>query len=211
MDYHTMSLDIVQLLNDLRLHRVDLLGHSMGGKIAMTLALTKPDLIGKLIVEDISPTLSLSAANFPFYVNAMKKVTFDSSLRSLAEARRSADEQLHKIFTDRLMRNFILTNIVEKDGGQYGWRVNLSAIGENMYEILDFPHFDTCFYGRCLFIGGANSSHISEPFYSDIHRLFPRAQIQHIEGAGHWVHSEKPYQFMEAVHTFLQSAADSDS
>ncbi|XP_072099196.1 sn-1-specific diacylglycerol lipase ABHD11 isoform X3 [Mobula birostris] len=144
MTYEAMSLDLQNMLNKLELPECILLGHSMGGKIAMTTALQN----------------------------------------------------------DARTRQFILTNLVECNG-QYIWRVNLEAIANSLDYLLGFPDFNTPFTAPTIFLGGVNSSYISSKEYPEIKRLFPNSIIQHVPEAGHWVHSEKPYDFINAICAFL--------
>jgi len=136
----------------------------------------------------------------------MRGVSFDPSLTSLPSARRAVDAQLKDTFPEKGLRDFILTNIGDRGEGRYGWRINLEAIETHLDEIVGFPADLTSTYlGPTLFIGGSNSQHVSEAYYPEIRRLFPKAQIEHISGAGHWVHSEKPHEFMRSVIDFIQN------
>jgi len=204
MNYLSMSADMTALLRDeLKLDRVIVMGHSMGGKTAMVLALSQPELVEKLIVEDMSPGVSLSSG-FPAYIRAMSSVVFDQSLSSLALVRRSVGEQIKDTFPDKPLRDFILTNIDQRQG-KYCWRINLDAVEKHLEDILGFPQFSTTYGGPTLFLGGDKSLMISDAYYPEIYRLFPSSVIQHIQGAGHWVHSEKPQEFMTAIINFIQN------
>ncbi|XP_072099194.1 sn-1-specific diacylglycerol lipase ABHD11 isoform X1 [Mobula birostris] len=201
MTYEAMSLDLQNMLNKLELPECILLGHSMGGKIAMTTALQNPRLVKKLVVVDISPVRTISQTAFPDYIAAMKAVTVDATL-SRSSARTQADKQLQLCIKDARTRQFILTNLVECNG-QYIWRVNLEAIANSLDYLLGFPDFNTPFTAPTIFLGGVNSSYISSKEYPEIKRLFPNSIIQHVPEAGHWVHSEKPYDFINAICAFL--------
>ncbi|XP_010221264.1 PREDICTED: alpha/beta hydrolase domain-containing protein 11 [Tinamus guttatus] len=201
MSYEAMSLDVQHLLARLGVTKCVLLGHSMGGKTAMALALQRPDLVERLIAVDISPSTTAAVSEFSAYVAAMKSVQIPDGLPRSA-ARRLADEQLRPVVQLAELRQFLLTNLVEVEG-RYVWRVNLEAISHHLSDIMNFPVFHKPYPGPTLFLGGSNSPYISPKDYPEIRRLFPKADIQFIEGAGHIVHQDKFEEFMTAVLNFL--------
>uniref|UniRef100_A0A8D0FKQ4 sn-1-specific diacylglycerol lipase ABHD11 n=1 Tax=Strix occidentalis caurina TaxID=311401 RepID=A0A8D0FKQ4_STROC len=196
MTYEAMSLDVQHLLTRLGITKCILLGHSMGGKTAMTLALQRPDLVERLISVDISPVSTAPVSEFSAYISAMKSVKIPDGL-SRSAARQLADDQLRPVVQLPQLRQFLLTNLVEVEG-HYLWRVNLEAISHHLADIMDFPVFHKPYPGPALFLGGSNSKD-----YPDIQRLFPKADVQYIEGAGHIVHQDKFEEFITAVLNFL--------
>ncbi|KAG5284494.1 hypothetical protein AALO_G00027330 [Alosa alosa] len=200
--YEAMTNDLTQLLSQLRIGKCILIGHSMGGKVAMTTALTQPTLVERLVVVDISPAQSGSVTNFPIYIQAMKDVSVPRDVPR-STARRLAEDQLRKHVKERSLRQFLLTNLVEEDG-QYSWRINLEAISNHLDDIMNFPEFNTSYEGPTLFLGGTNSAYISSEDYPEIQRLFPCADIQYIPDASHWIHADKPLDFISTVISFLQ-------
>ncbi|NXR03615.1 ABHDB protein, partial [Sagittarius serpentarius] len=201
MTYEAMSLDVQHLLTRLGITKCILLGHSMGGKTAMTLALQRPDLVERLISVDISPVSTATVSEFSAYISAMKSVKIPDGLPRSA-ARQLADDQLRPVVQLPHLRQFLLTNLMEVEG-RYIWRVNLEAITHHLADIMNFPVFHKPYPGPALFLGGSNSSYISSKDYPEIQRLFPRADVQYIEGAGHIVHQEKFEEFITAVLNFL--------
>jgi len=204
MSYQSMAGDVEALTKELGITNAFVLGHSMGGKVAMTLALSKPSLVRKLIIEDISPKRSSvvdSPSVFEDYIKAQKSVEFNHSL-NMSDARKDVGQQLMSTFPDPGLRAFVLTNLIQRES-RYQWAINLEALEKNIQDIMSFPKFTSCYNGPCAFIGGEKSKHISDEDISEIHRLFPKATIQHIADAGHWVHAEKPSQFKQAVLDFL--------
>ncbi|XP_076129656.1 sn-1-specific diacylglycerol lipase ABHD11 isoform X2 [Alosa pseudoharengus] len=197
-----MTNDLTQLLSQLRIGKCILIGHSMGGKVAMTTALTQPTLVERLVVVDISPAQSGSVTNFPIYIQAMKDVSVPRDVPR-STARRLVEDQLRKHVKERSLRQFLLTNLVEEDG-QYSWRINLEAISNHLDDIMNFPEFNTSYEGPTLFLGGTNSAYISSEDYPEIQRLFPCADIQYIPDASHWIHADKPLDFISTVISFLQ-------
>lgn len=202
MSYEEMSEDLVELMSSLNINDAVVLGHSMGGKTAMVTALTKPHLVSSLIVVDIAPADSPSAAIFPVYAHVMKDVYIHPGA-SLVETRRSIDQQLQKTLPEITLRQFILTNIVERNG-KVQWRLNLDAIISDFANIVGFKRYENIYDGPTLFLGGGNSVYIRKSDEPEIHRLFPQAEIQFIKGAGHWVHAEKPQDFFVAITEFLE-------
>ncbi|XP_068765722.1 sn-1-specific diacylglycerol lipase ABHD11 isoform X3 [Struthio camelus] len=208
MTYEAMSLDVQHLLARLGITKCILLGHSMGGKTAMTLALQRllclcpqPDLVERLISVDVSPSSTAAVSEFSAYISAMKSVNIPYGLPRSA-ARQLADDQLRPVVQMAQLRQFLLTNLVEVEG-RYVWRVNLEAISHHFSDIMDFPVFHKPYPGPTLFLGGSNSPYISPKDYPEIQRLFPKADIQFIEGAGHIVHQDKFEEFITAILNFL--------
>ncbi|XP_063059049.1 sn-1-specific diacylglycerol lipase ABHD11 isoform X2 [Engraulis encrasicolus] len=203
LTYEAMTNDLTQLLAQLRIGKCILIGHSMGGKVAMTTALTQPALVERLVVVDISPAPTAPLTNFPTYIQAMKDVKVPSNVPR-STARRLAEDQLRDYVKERSVRQFLLTNLIEEEG-QYSWRINLEAIANHLGDIKDFPKFNNSYEGPTLFLGGTNSAYISSEDYPEIQRLFPCADIQYIPDASHWIHADKPLDFISSLVAFLQS------
>ncbi|KAG1940618.1 protein ABHD11 [Pimephales promelas] len=203
LTYETMTYDLTHLLGQLHIGKCVLIGHSMGGKVAMTTALSQPDLVERLVVVDISPSQTSARTNFHAYIQAMKEVKIASDIPR-STARRLAEDQLRKIVKERSVRQFLLTNL-EEQNGDYGWRINLEAISNHLEDMMAFPDFKTTYEGPTLFLGGSSSAYISSEDYPEILRLFPSADIQYIPDASHWIHADKPLDFISSIITFLQS------
>ncbi|XP_071882251.1 sn-1-specific diacylglycerol lipase ABHD11 isoform X5 [Anas platyrhynchos] len=160
MTYEAMSLDVQQLLARLGIAKCIVLGHSMGGKTAMALALQRPDLVERLISVDISPVSTTLVSEFSAYISAMKSVNIPAGL-SRSAARQLADSQLSPAVQHPQLRQFLLTNLVEVEG-RYVWRVNLEAISHHLEDIMSFPVFHKPYPGPTLFLGGSNSPYIRQ-------------------------------------------------
>ncbi|XP_074778842.1 sn-1-specific diacylglycerol lipase ABHD11 isoform X2 [Athene noctua] len=141
------------------------------------------------------------AAEFSAYISAMKSVKIPDGL-SRSAARQLADDQLRPVVLLPQLRQFLLTNLVEVEG-RYLWRMNLEAISHHLADMMDFPVFHKPYPGPALFLGGSKSPYISSKDYPEIQRLFPKADVQYIEGAGHIVHQDKFEEFITAVLNFL--------
>jgi esterase len=197
MSFDEMAGDVAALIERHGLGAVTLIGHSLGGKVAMRLALTRPELIERLVVVDVAPVAY--AHSFGPFVEAMRQVDLS------AVARRSdADLQLQSSIPDPMLRNFLLQNLVKTDAG-FVWRVNLEALAANMDELLGFPTpaADAAYGGPTLFIAGGRSQYVQPEHWPLIERLFPKIEHVVIAGAGHWLHAERPAEFLAAVRRFL--------
>ncbi|KAM8951314.1 sn-1-specific diacylglycerol lipase ABHD11 isoform 3-T3 [Lycaon pictus] len=150
MSYEAMSQDLQDLLPQLGLVPCVLIGHSMGGKTAMLLALQRPELVERLIAVDISPVETTSSSDFPSYMAAMRAVDIPDEV-SRSSARKLADEQLSTVIQDMAERQFLLTNLVEVDG-RFVWRVNLEALAQHVDKILAFPPRQESYLGPTLFL-----------------------------------------------------------
>jgi pimeloyl-ACP methyl ester carboxylesterase len=201
MSYREMVEDLGASLRARGIDHAALLGHSMGGKVAMLAALLHPAEVDRLVVVDIAP-----APNPPTllaYVRAMRAVDLDGIAR-----RSEADARLTRAIPDGAERAFLLQNLI-MDDGKASWRLNLEAIEREFPQILDFPDLPagTAFQGPTLFVAGARSDYIQTEHEPVIRRLFPQARIARLEGAGHWVHAERPQVFLETVAPFLSGTA----
>lgn len=203
LTYEAMAEDLKHLLAQLRIEKCVLVGHSMGGKTAMVTALTQSSLIDRLVVVDISPAQTSTFTDFRSYIQAMQEVKISSDIPR-STARRMAEDQLRSLVENRSVRQFLLTNLVEQNG-HYAWRVNLEAISAHLDHIMSFPSFNNTYEGPTLFLGGASSDYISSDDYPEIKKRFPAADIQFIPDASHWIHADKPLDFISSIISFLHS------
>lgn len=192
--YHDMADDLAEVI---RAHggQADVLGHSMGGKAAMVLALAHPELVGKLIVADIAPVAY--GHTQAHLIEAMRKVDL-----SLVMTRGDADRQLAEHVNEAAVRAFLLQSLDLK-GACPQWRLNLDALESAMADILGFPDIAGRFDGPALFLSGGASDYVQPKDHDQIRDLFPNATFQQIAGAGHWLHAEKPREFEGFVRAFL--------
>jgi len=172
---------------------MDVLGHSMGGKAAMVLALTRPELVNRLIVADIAP-VAYGHSQIQF-IEAMRAVDL-----SRVEKRSDAAEQLAATVPDPTLQAFFTQSL---DLKAKRWKLNLEALTEEMPKILGFPEIAGRFDKPTLFLSGAESDYIAADHRPAIKRLFPKARFAKIPGAGHWLHAEKPREFEASVRAFF--------
>lgn len=177
---------------------VHLVGHSMGGKVAMVLALRHPELISSLAVVDISPVARESMGEFDHLIGSLSRL-------DLAElsSRGEADELLQEPIPERMVRGFLLQSLV-RDSEGFRWRVNLDLLHESLPQIGGFPEFtEETFEGPVLWIAGAESDYVQDDFAPAMRALFPRVSLTTIKDAGHWVHAEKPEVFSAVLKAFF--------
>lgn len=193
MSYAAMAEDVLAFLDARGIDAATIIGHSMGGKTAMRLALDAPRRVGRLVVVDIAPAESRHD-HLPTLA-AMAAV----DLRRVTR-RADADAMLAGAIPEPGMRQFVLQNLVSAPSG-FEWRVNIPAIEAGMGDLLDFPvdAAATPYAGPTLFVRGALSDYVGPEHEPGIRALFPHAEIVTIEGAGHWVHAEQPARFLAAL------------
>lgn len=197
MNYQELSNDIFTLLDHLQINFCDILGHSMGGKIAMQCALSQPGRINKLIVADIAPV------EYPPHHNEIIAGLLSINVNDIGN-RRDADKQLSNYVKEAGVRQFLLKNLVKVESG-FAWRANITDIANDYNSIAQGFTLEQQFNGPTLFIKGANSNYITSDHQTVISTLFPSAKAKIIQGAGHWLHAEKTVAFNKIVHDFLNA------
>ncbi len=197
MDYPAMAGDLAEAVERLAGGRAVVMGHSMGGKAAMALALTRPELVEALIVADIAP-VAYPHTHLP-YVQAMRAADLSGVTR-----RSDVDPMLADAVPDPMLRSFLLQNLLIEDG-RARWRFNLEAMEREMPRLTGWPDSwpHARYDGPALFLHGSESPYVPEDSRPVIEALFPNAEMQSIEGAGHWLHAEKPGEFAAAVLDWL--------
>lgn len=196
-NYPDMARALVQWLREMDISRCHLLGHSMGGKVAMQTALEFSELVEKLIIVDMAPRRYGRGHDDVFAaLNALDP----ADLRD----RRHADELMQPHMADAGVRMFLLKNLTRDDGGGYRWRMNLEVLYRD-YDQLVAPVGDLgqTYEGPALFIRGGDSGYVKDEDMDFIRVLFPTAELLTVAGAGHWVHAERPGELGAAVEEFL--------
>jgi pimeloyl-ACP methyl ester carboxylesterase len=194
---------------------VTLVGHSMGGKVAMQLALRRPDLLRALVVVDIAPVKypltggrtddpDEEASPFADYIAAMKAIDLTG-----LERRDDADRALQAAVPSRMVRSFLLQSLVREGTGTAGtwrWRLNLDLLERDLGELRGFPEppAGAQFDGPVLWIAGTDSHYVLDDDRERMEHFFPHTRLVRVKNAGHWVHSEQPDVFLETVRRFLE-------
>ncbi|MEM9930096.1 MAG: alpha/beta fold hydrolase [Bacteroidota bacterium] len=197
MDYSLMATDVAETLEELTIDECYLLGHSMGGKVAMQVALDYPELVRKLIVVDIAPRRYRPGHNDVFAaLEALDPPTIAD--------RKAAAAAMSLHVSDPGVQLFLLKNLTRNPGGGFRWRMNLPVIKEN-YDRLIGPvgQLGDSFDEPTLFLRGGKSGYVQDEDQELIQMLFPLAELQTVADAGHWVHAEQPAAMLDAVGAFL--------
>ncbi|MFL6155499.1 MAG: alpha/beta fold hydrolase [Marmoricola sp.] len=197
-DLVTVADTIAEALGD---EPVALIGHSLGGKVAMVLALRHPDLVERLCVVDISPVAYAHLSEFSGYIDALCGL----DLETLTQ-RAEADAALSGAVPDPTVRSFLLQNL-RRDGDGWRWQLNLQGLRRDLPAIGSWPEDQLAAHapygGPVLWVGGAGSRYITDDYAPAMDRWFPHNRRVTVKNAGHWVHSEQPEVFAEIVRRFL--------
>lgn len=199
MDYNELAQDIINVLDHLSIENCILLGHSMGGKIAIQTALTQPTRIKKLIVADIAPV------DYPPHhaeiINGLKSIDL-----SKVTTRRDADKQLAATVDNVGIRQFLLKNLALNEDNKLSFTCCLDFISQCYSQIMkanDLPEGASPYGGPTLFIKGGDSDYILPKYKEAIAQLLPNSKAKVIQGVGHWLHAEKPTAFNKIVTNFI--------
>lgn len=189
---------VLEVLAQEHVSRAAILGHSLGGKVAMLLALTHPQVVSSLIVADIAPV-----RYDPRHNNVI------AGLRGVdlatVSTRQDADRQLALHIEEPGVRQFLLKSLYQAEPGQWQWRFNIENLADSYEDIRSFPTLTAQFDGPVLFIKGGRSDYLDAKYRDSVVRYFPNAKARVIEHAGHWLHAEDPKQFNHLAERFLAS------
>ena len=195
-NYELMSEDLLSYLNAYNLDEVNLIGHSMGGKVAMTFACMYPESVEKLVVVDIAPK---------YYPPHHQEIL--SALNAVEQAkiksRKDADQILSQYFSESTMRQFLLKNLYWKSSTELTFKFNLKVLSDQIENVGQALHINALFEKPTLFIVGQASNYIKETDLELIEYHFPDFEIVEIPESSHWVHAENPDQFFDKVSRFL--------
>ena len=194
MSLSALADDVRVLQHTLNIERSHFVGHSLGGKVAMQLALSAADGVDRLVVADIAPV-----AYTPHHAQifaGLQSVELDT-----LQSRQQADQQLAKFVDDADVRQFLLKSLFRDEDG-FRWRFNLPLLAARYPQVLAAPT-GTSFSGQTLFIKGGDSDYIIAEYEATMRQLFPNFEFKMIPGTGHWLHGEKPDVFNALVQRFL--------
>lgn len=198
-DYLAMADELAGLLS--ADDPVTLVGHSMGGKAAMILALRQPTLVARLVVVDISPVAYQHLREFSRYVEAMRGLDLGA-----LTSRGDADVAMAQAVPDAAIRGFLLQNL-RRDGDSWRWQLNLSVLGDSLADLGDWPEDRLVglapYEGPVLWVAGASSDYVRDEYAPAMARWFHHHRRVTVKDAGHWVHSEQPATFVEVLRRFV--------
>ncbi len=192
--YANMSDAIIKWMNQNNIEQSYLLGHSMGGKVAMQIASHTPERILKLIIADISP-VDYAPSHLEIF-EGLKSINLTS-----IESRSDADKQLEKYVNDINIRRFLMKNLIKSEG-IFHWRIALDYLFDNYQTLLKSPTLQEKYPLPTLFIKGELSDYILPEHREQIIQFFPNADVKVIQGTGHWLHAEKPIPFTSIIKRF---------
>ncbi|MEP7171411.1 MAG: alpha/beta fold hydrolase [Bacteroidota bacterium] len=194
--YHDMAEDIYEFMNDEKINSAFIIGHSMGGKTVMDLAMYHPEKISKLIVVDMAP--KKYAVQNRDVANALLEINLNE-----IKTRKEVETQLAQRISDAGTLQFLLKNLYWKENNTLAWRFNLPVISDNIERMSDAIDFIKPYEKPALFIRGEKSNYISKEDEPVIKKYFPNAEIRTAPGAGHWVHADNPEWLLENCLEFL--------
>ncbi len=195
-DYPSMAEDLHYFMESQWIYQAHLIGHSMGGKTVMQFALEYPDMVDRLVVVDIAPKKYEGGHQTIF------EALFSLDLEHISK-RKEAEEILEQKIPEFGVRQFLLKNLTRKKESGYTWKMNLEAIHNNYENILASIEGSPINDVSTLFIRGGKSDYIRDQDQELISQLFPKSSVHTIEGAGHWVHAEKPLELLADIRQFL--------
>lgn len=196
-NFEVLIQDLKQYCDSFKLSNIVLLGHSMGGKVAMLFAIKYPQMISKLIVADISPRF------YPVHHDSILEGLLALDFEMI-KTRKDADLVLSNYVSEFGIRQFLLKNLYWVENGQLGLRINLIALKDNVEEIGEALPTNSIFEGDTLFLRGDKSDYINHNDEAIIKTHFPNALVITINNAGHWLHAENPKDFFEEVMKFVR-------
>ncbi len=194
--YTEMAADVAELIQDQGLGKVTIIGHSMGGKTAMTFAVEYPHLLHKLIVVDIAP--KKYAPHHDQIIDALYSLDLSSIF-----SRREADEVMKQSIENDGTRLFLLKNLNREKEGGYSWKMNLDMLSREIETVIDTTEIPFPIATETLFVRGGESGYILDSDFDTIGQLFPNSEIETVEDAGHWVHAEKPAELLSLIQDFV--------
>ena len=182
--------------------RWTVVGHSMGGKVAMLVALRHPALVERLCVVDVAPVPTSAVSSFGTYVDALRRVDLDT-----LTDRATADAVVAERVPDRTIRGFLLQNLRRDGSGdqaRWRWQMNLALLGDRLPEVAGWPEvMATPYAGPVLWLAGADSDYVQPDAAPVMRALFPRVRLIRVKHAGHWVHADQPAVFVATLRRFL--------
>ncbi|KAF5291774.1 hypothetical protein FQA39_LY14262 [Lamprigera yunnana] len=207
--YHHLTADINYYMNIKKIKKATFMGHSMGGRSVMFYSLLHPERVEKIIILDVSPINHPKENEFDqieSLLNILLAVDIPKNT-SMTKVRKEVDKQLAKHAKESYLRQFLMTNLTEKEDGSIGWRVNLPVLIKNFSQnIRKFPNISGMqFNGPGLLLSGEKSNFLRSSDPENIKKIFPKMQFAEIKGAGHWLHAEKPKDVIMHCSKFLNS------
>lgn len=202
-NYYSLVDDLYEFIEDHQIINPILIGHSMGGKVAMNFALENPGKVDKMIIVDMSMREYPARQEHMEIIHAMREVDFDQ-----VSSREEVDEIISRSVQSQRVRLFIMKNLYRIGQSRLAWRLNIESIYnniENVFVAVDSPY---TFEKPVLFVNGGSSDYVKKEDHQPILQKFPKAVFKTIEGASHWVHADKPDELCKAFSEFLDKSCE---
>ena len=195
-NYETLRDDVIRFMEENRVKSSHILGHSLGGKVAMNVALSSPEKLEKLVVVDIAPKMYKAGHEAIF--EALRTINLSNFFE-----RKEVEDKLLSFVPDLRTRQFLMKGLIRNEMGKPVWKFNIESLAENYLNILKSINSEHPFQKESLFIAGSDSEYLIQNDMREIEKLFPKASFKSIENAGHWVHADRPGEFLKTVKSFL--------
>lgn len=195
--YEAMAEDIANYCDEHKLEKINLMGHSMGGKVAMFFAVAHPDKVDKLIIADIG--VKYYRPHHQDILGALNAVDFSDN-----PSREDIDKTMEPLVPDFGTRQFLMKSLYRKTATQLAFRFNLEVFNKKIEQVGEALPEAARYEKPVLFLKGANSNYINNQDYENIRTHFPNAEFETIKNAGHWLHAENPNDFFDVTYTFLK-------
>jgi esterase len=192
-----MAEDLKDFMESNWIYSVRIIGHSMGGKVAMQFAVDHPDMVERLVVVDIANESYEGGHEVIF--NALLSLDLEKT-----GSRKEADASLQAQIEDFGVRQFLLKNLTRNKAGKYVWKMNLPVIHKNYQAILSKIEGDEVYEGATLFVKGGLSKYITESNFETTKHFFPNATLETVDNVGHWVHAAAPKELLKILEKFLE-------
>ncbi len=195
-DYQSMSHDLLRFIQENNIDNPVIIGHSMGGKVAMNFAVNHPSMLSKLVVVDIGPKA------YPVHHQQILAGLNHLDLTSI-RSRKEADDLLSHYVEETGVRQFLLKNLDRSEDGAFTWKINLPVITREIENVGEALSVERSFSKPALFVKGERSEYIVDDDSQRISQIFPDSRIVSVSRAGHWVHAENPSEFLSVIKAFL--------
>jgi len=199
-DLPRMASAVRRWMNEAGIGRAHLVGHSLGGKVAMQLALAEPDAVAALVVADIAPVAYRGSHDAVFTALAAVEA-------AAVDSRQAAGELLRRYLEEEGVVQFLLLSLVRRDDGRWAWRFDRAGLEANYPAYLAAPAAAGPYPGPALFLRGGRSPYVADEYLPVIREHFPEARMETLAGCGHWLHAEEPARFNALVRAFLDDTA----
>ncbi len=197
-DYSYMADDVLELMQDVGCSKCSFIGHSMGGKLAIKIALDNPLLVDKLIILDIG--IKKYPKNHIFLLDILSNINIDRYSDRL-----ELEHELKSVIEDYRLRQFIMKNIKRNDKGIFSWKMNLEVIIDNYDKIIEGISSENIYKSDVLFVKGGKSNYILNNDFEKIKEQFPKAKFTTIDNAGHWIHADESEKLFDIITGYLDN------